>query len=390
MSAVPLPSPLSLAEVLPRIVDLAETAGRAILTTPRRPGDETIKGDGSPVTQADHAAHAVIDAGLAALAPGVPILSEEGRHLPADERAAWRTFWLVDPLDGTKEYLKGVPDYTVNIALLHEGVPVLGVVHAPARRVTYTGARGIGSTRTIDGASTRLVARRPAPGAPVRIAESRSHPSPDTEAFLAPYRSLERVAIGSSLKFCLVADGSADAYVRLGPTMEWDVAAGDAVFRWASDGEAHPSPLVYNTSTLRNDAFVIGFLPPPPAVLVVDGDQGAVAAALVDALRAAGAVTERIDAAPQEAGDQVGMRAAEAAGAGRTVVVGGPSDVVARVVATPGVLTLRVRVGTTPEAAPGDVPGLTVDPAVETPAAAADRIVRWLTTPARLHASPPA
>lgn len=114
------------------------------------------------------------------------------------------------------------------------------------------------------------------------------------------------------------------------------------------------------------------------------------AAALVDALRAAGAVTERIDAAPQEAGDQVGMRAAEAAGAGRTVVVGGPSDVVARVVATPGVLTLRVRVGTTPEAAPGDVPGLTVDPAVETPAAAADRIVRWLTTPARLHASPPA
>jgi 3'(2'), 5'-bisphosphate nucleotidase len=287
------PPPLSLAELLPRVVALADEAGRAILATPRRPGDTEVKGDGSPVTQADRAAHAIIERALAALTPGVPILSEEGEQPAYEARAGWTRFWLVDPLDGTKEYLAHVPDYTVNIALIDGGVPVLGVVHAPARHVTYAGARGVGSQRLRDGVTSRLVARAPAPGRPVRIAESRSHRSPAMEAFLAPYRVGERVAAGSSLKFGFVADGTADAYVRLGPTMEWDVAAGDAVFRWASDGAPHPSPFTYNTPSLRNDSFVVGFLPPPPAVVWFTGLSGSgkstIAAALASRLAARGA-----------------------------------------------------------------------------------------------------
>lgn len=382
-------SALPLADLLPRVVALADAAGRAILATPRRPGDEVLKGDGSPVTAADHAAHAVIDAGLRALEPGVPVLSEEGRHLRYEERAAWETLWLVDPLDGTKEYLRGVPDYTVNIALVHGGMPVLGVVHAPARGVTYTGASGLGSTRAAGGVSTGLVAGPPPPGRPVRIAESRSHPSPGLEAFLAPYRAIERVAIGSSLKFCLVADGSADAYVRLGPTMEWDVAAGDAVFRWATAGAANPSPLVYNTPTLRNAAFVIGFLPPPPGVLLVAGHDAdataAVATALARAGRAHGATVSRMDRAANEPPAAFAARLAEAEASGATVVtwIGDAGPDVAAAVCARGRLVVRVAVGAD-QAPPAGGRVLPVDPDVETPDAAAARVMRWLTGPERL------
>ena len=385
-------SALPLADLLPRVVALADAAGRAILATPRRPGDEVLKGDGSPVTAADHAAHAVIAAGLRALEPGVPMLSEEGRHLPYEARAAWETFWLVDPLDGTKEYLRGDPDYTVNIALVQGGVPVLGVVHAPARAVTYTGASGLGSTRAAGGVSTGLVAGPPPPGRPVRIAESRSHPSPGIAAFLAPYRAIERVAIGSSLKFCLVADGSADAYVRLGPTMEWDVAAGDAVFRWATAGAANPSPLVYNTPTLRNAAFVIGFLPPPPGVLLVAGHDAdataAVATALARAGRAHGATVSRMDRAADEPPAAFAARLAEAEASGATVVtrIGDAGPDLAAAACARSRLVVRVAVGAE-QAPPAGGRALPVDPDVETPDAAAARVMRWLTGPERLGPS---
>ena len=300
---VPLPPSLPpFAALLPRLVDLAEAAGAAIETC-RRSGvlDVRAKGDGSPVGRADTEAHAVIVQGLGALTPGVPVVSEEGDIADARTRADWRIWWLVDPLDGTQEFLAGVPDYTVNIALIHDGVPVAGVVHASGRGVTYFAAAGQGSWRRRDGLTARLVASPVAPGRPLTVVESRSHGSPDMAAFLAPYRVGARVAIGSSLKFCLVADGTADVYPRLGPTMEWDVAAGDAVWRWAVDDGAapHPSSLTYGKADLRNGAFVVGYLPPPPAVLWLTGLSGAgkttIAQALAARLTAAGAEAELID-----------------------------------------------------------------------------------------------
>jgi 3'(2'), 5'-bisphosphate nucleotidase len=288
--------------LLPQLVALARAAGDAIEAC-RRSGvlEVHAKGDGSPVGRADLEAQAVIVAGLGRLTPGVPIVSEEADVASADDRGAWTTWWLVDPLDGTKEFLAGVPDYTVNIALIRDGVPVAGVVHASGRGVTYYGAEGQGSWRERDGRTARLVATPPAPGRPLTVVESRSHGSPDMEAFLAPYRIGARVAIGSSLKFCLVADGTADVYARLGPTMEWDVAAGDAVWRWAvADGAApHPSMLTYGKTDLRNGPFVAGYLPSPPAVLWLTGLPGAgkttIARALASRLSAAGAAVELID-----------------------------------------------------------------------------------------------
>lgn len=295
----PMPE-MSLADLLPRIIDLAEAAGRAIEASRPDGGDVATKADGSPVGRADRDAHDCILRGLATFTPGVPVVSEEGAIPPPEMRSAWTAYWLVDPLDGTKEFLAGLPDYTVNIALVAHGVPVLGVVHAPARATTYFAAEGAGSWRRRDGVTARLVATPPPPGAPLRIAESRAHPSPEMAAFLRPYRIGQRVAIGSSLKFCLVAEGSADVYVRLGPTMAWDVAAGDCVFRWAVEGGTpHASPLTYTQPDLRNGAFVLGFLPPRPAVVWLTGLSGSGKSTIADdlarRLEALGTAVERID-----------------------------------------------------------------------------------------------
>jgi 3'(2'), 5'-bisphosphate nucleotidase len=430
----PLPSQVPpLSALMPRLAALAEAAGRAIQAVPREGAGVETKGDGSPVTRADRAAHAVIVAGLAELTPAVPVLSEEGAHAAAAERAAWTTFWLVDPLDGTKEYLNGVPDYTVNIALVHDGVPVAGVVHAPARAVTYHGAQGQGSWRHRDGLTARIIATPPAPGAALRIAESRSHRSPEIEGFLAPYRVGERVAIGSSLKFCLVAEGTADAYVRLGPTMAWDVAAGDAILRWAVEGSTpHPSTLTYNTATLKNPAFVAGFLPPPPAVLWLTGLSGAgkttIALALQRHLAALGAAVELVDGDAMRAQfpgtgfsrterdahvRRVGYLASRLEAHGvmvvaalispyrdsRAFVRGLCRDFVEIHVATdlaecerrdPKGLYARARAGTLteftgiddPYEAPAH-PDIRIDTAAETAEAAAARILAWLTAPGR-------
>lgn len=282
---------------------VADAAGRAIEAARVEP-DAGVehKADGSPVTTPDRLAHATIVTALRAITPDVPIVSEEGELPSAHERARWTRYWLVDPLDGTREFIAGRPEYTVNIALLDAGVPVIGVVHVPRDGTTYTGARGHGAWRHRPGQPpARLFARPPAAGAGVRIAESRSHGSPELDAVLADYDVRERIAIGSSLKFCLVAEGTADAYLRLGPTMEWDVAAGDAVFRWAVPAGAppHTSPLTYGKTELRNGPFVIGFLPPRPAVVWLTGLPGAgkstIATALTARLTDRGARVEPLD-----------------------------------------------------------------------------------------------
>ena len=245
--------------MLERIVALAHRAGEAILKVYETDFDVARKSDDSPVTQADLAAHHLIAEGLREFDPDTPLISEEGDLPPYEARRNWARFWLVDPLDGTKEFVKRNGEFTVNIALIEGGRPVLGVVHAPVKALTYyASSQGGAWKREGDGPPQRLASRRADPGRPLVVVSSRSHGSEKLAAFLAQYEVKEHLHAGSSLKFCLVAEGRADVYPRFGPTMEWDVAAGDCVYRHAAERGEHPSPLRYNKPDLRNDGFVIG------------------------------------------------------------------------------------------------------------------------------------
>lgn len=289
-------------DLLMAVAALAEAAGQAAL---RFYGGADLavsfKDGGSPVTAADHAAHEVIVGGLRQLTPDVPVVSEEGDIPTAETRSQWRRFWLVDPLDGTKEFISKNGEFTVNIALIQDGVPVLGVVVAPAVGRTYYAAAGLGAWRRDEGkAAIPVRSVAPEAGAPVRIVESRSHPSPELEAFLATQTVAERVLAGSSLKFCLVAEGAADLYPRFGPTMEWDTAAGDAVFRYSGIGRPRRSSLRYNQPDLRHQSFVIGGPESGPgAVVWMTGLSGAgkstIALDVVARLRARGVPVEYLD-----------------------------------------------------------------------------------------------
>lgn len=244
---------------LARLEAIARAAGAAILTHYRDGIAVERKGDNSPLTAADRAAHHTIVEGLRIWTPGIPVVSEEG-DLPASElRQGWARFWLVDPLDGTKEFIQRNGEFTVNIALIEQDEPVLGVVYAPALDLCYTAGRGLGAwKREAGGVALRIYSAAAAAATPLVVAESRSHPSAELEAYLRTVPVARRVQAGSSLKFCWVAEGKADVYPRFGTTMEWDTAAGDCVFRYSGRGAPRRSPLRYNTATLRNDHFVIG------------------------------------------------------------------------------------------------------------------------------------
>ncbi len=246
-------------DALVRVAAIAVEAGRATLEHYHVGVVAETKSDNSPVTAADRAAHRLILDRLSSWDATVPVISEEGEMPDPALRRTWNRFWLVDPLDGTKEFISRNGEFTVNIALIEYGAPVLGAVYAPALGVLYYAARGLGSwKREGDGPPVRIVSVPPSAGKPLRIVESRSHPSAELEEFLATLPVAERIPAGSSLKFCLVAEGKADVYPRFGPTMEWDVAAGDCVFRCSGAGRERRSPLTYNTPALRNEGFVIG------------------------------------------------------------------------------------------------------------------------------------
>ena len=221
-----------LANLLDRVRPIARAAGEAIRRISLEPGDVTDKADGSPLTRADLASHTTIMSGLSPLEPKLPILSEEAVPDSA-ARSGWDTFWCVDPLDGTKEFIKGLPDYTVNIAIIENAEPILGVIYVPARDQMYYAARGIGALK-VDAAGAQ-----PAPIAasarehPTSAVVSRSHLSAETEEFLARLGVAEMVKRGSSAKICAVAEGAADIYPRFGPTCLWDTAAGAAIARQA-------------------------------------------------------------------------------------------------------------------------------------------------------------
>jgi 3'(2'), 5'-bisphosphate nucleotidase len=249
------------AQLRSAVTGLAREAGRATMTyyDGSVPADVREKDDRTPVTLADEAAHRILVEGLRRIDPATPIVSEEAEAASYDTRIGWQRFWLVDPLDGTKEFIKRRAEFTVNVALIENGEPVLGVVLAPALDLLYWAVKGGGSWREQNGGRAERIYSSPQePGKPLTVVESLSHPSPELEEYLQTIPVARRVKAGSSLKFCWVAEGRADIYPRLGPTMEWDVAAGDCVYRQSGRNGERPSPLTYNKPDLRNSSFVIG------------------------------------------------------------------------------------------------------------------------------------
>jgi 3'(2'), 5'-bisphosphate nucleotidase len=243
--------------LLPQVLAIADRAGALILEHYAGKTEIALKADRSPVTAADEAAERLILAELAKLTPDIPVVAEEAvakGHMPAIEG---RLFWLVDPLDGTREFISRNGEFTVNIGLVEDGEPWLGVVTAPAKGLAWWGAAGHKVCRRESGEKTTIRARpRPTHGA-IAVA-SRSHRDPDTDAWLAKEGIEDTVSAGSSLKFCLVAEGEADLYPRFGTTMEWDTAAGHAVLR-AAGGRVRTvsgEPLRYGKPAFRNPGFI--------------------------------------------------------------------------------------------------------------------------------------
>jgi len=248
------------------VVTLAKKAGEAIMVIYQKDFDIEFKADQSPLTEADKASHNIIEAGLKDLDQknnmDIPLMSEEGKNIPYEDRKGWEYYWLVDPVDGTKEFIKKNGEFTVNIALIHNGAPVLGVVYAPALDEMYWSQKGEGAFK--DGKTLPLKTERQRET--YKIVASRSHMSEKTKDYIEAiktHKEKELVSIGSSLKICLVAEGAADIYPRLGPTMEWDTAAAHAVIIEAGmeikayeNGKAK-NKLAYNKPNLLNPFFVV-------------------------------------------------------------------------------------------------------------------------------------
>lgn len=247
---------------LSRIVSLATEAGEAIMSYYRQGETQTwTKKDDSPLTAADLASHEVIVKGLSELTPDVPVLSEESTEITWSQRQQWATYWLVDPLDGTKEFIKQNGEFTVNIALIENNQPTLAVVYAPALNKMYYASTDTGSFLSDNGqAPQRLSLVEHNPKLPVKVVGSRSHPSPEMTDFVTQFEQVEIVPTGSSLKFCLVAQGLADIYPRLGPTMEWDTGAGQCIAQCAGAtvSQFNGAPLDYNNKeSLLNPLFIV-------------------------------------------------------------------------------------------------------------------------------------
>ncbi|MCY7409611.1 MAG: 3'(2'),5'-bisphosphate nucleotidase CysQ [Chitinophagales bacterium] len=251
-----------------KIIAIAKEAGKEIMVIYAQDFSVELKGDNSPLTQADKKANGIIVNALKELHPEIPIISEETKLLSYDERKGWNTYWLVDPLDGTKEFIKKNGEFTVNIALMSDGQPVLGVVYAPAQNKTWYGVKGEGSfilnedgskVSLKKGSNWRNLQK-------LKVVASRSHLDENTLKFVEDLKNegkeVDFVSSGSSLKFCLVAEGKADVYPRFAPTMEWDTAAGQAVVEIAGGIVLNwntKERLQYNKENLLNPFFIVEF-----------------------------------------------------------------------------------------------------------------------------------
>ena len=248
---------------LEEVTAIATEAGRRILEVYERPFDVSRKDDGSPLTDADRVAHTLIVTRLAQLTPAIPILSEESALIEYRERAGWTRFWLVDPLDGTREFVNRNGEFTVNIAFIENAVPVLGVVVVPVSGVCYLAVRGQGAWKQQSGCGRIPIRVRVYRGGRATVVASRSHRGEVLERFLARLHAREgefdTASLGSSLKLCLVAEGAADVYPRLGPTSEWDTAAAQCVVEAAGGRvtDLHGTALRYNKPDILNPWFLV-------------------------------------------------------------------------------------------------------------------------------------
>jgi 3'(2'), 5'-bisphosphate nucleotidase len=269
---------------LETIVSIAKEAGDAIMKIYNRDFQIDYKDDESPLTEADTRSNEIICAALTKAYPEIPLLSEENKEVPYKERKGWEYFWLIDPIDGTKEFIKKNGEFTVNIALIHKETPVLGVVYAPALEDMYYAAKGKGAFKAIvndefwmlNGKENLQNAKRLPlqhnndPENTLTIVASKSHMSDETKDFIDHLTfNIQHptfISKGSSLKLVMVAEGTADIYPRLAPTMEWDTAAADAIVREAGkmtyqytseSGILNPEPLTYNKDSLLNPWFIV-------------------------------------------------------------------------------------------------------------------------------------
>jgi 3'(2'), 5'-bisphosphate nucleotidase len=245
------------------LLDISRDAGVAILKiyNDLNLADQVdYKSDNSPLTLADQASHDVIMKGLRAHYPQIPILSEEGGNIPYEERKHMTYYWCVDPLDGTKEFINRNGEFTVNIALIHDRKPVAGFIYAPVLDTFYYSCNG--EAWKITGGDKQPLKVNNSTGNRIAV-RSKSHPSPEEEVVLDQYDVVNSISVGSSLKFCMVAEGKADVYYRFGPTMEWDTAAGQAVLEGAGGTvyrKTGPDRFTYNKENLLNGSFLgLGF-----------------------------------------------------------------------------------------------------------------------------------
>ncbi|MDT8410277.1 MAG: 3'(2'),5'-bisphosphate nucleotidase CysQ [Wenzhouxiangellaceae bacterium] len=252
-----------LQKLVPGLLEACRQAALAILEVyDRADFDISSKDDASPLTAADMASHYSLVAALERLTPDIPILSEESVDIGFEQRRRWDRLWVVDPLDGTREFIKRNGEFTINVALVEQQRPVLGIIAIPVTGQAYTGVVGRGAMRWTDYRDGEPIETRRPPADPPVVLGSRSHANPRTEAYFEQLGEHEKISRGSALKFCSVAAGEADLYPRLGPTSEWDTAAGEAIVT-AAGGKvclADGRPMRYNarTTTLNGDFMVAG------------------------------------------------------------------------------------------------------------------------------------
>ena len=246
-------------ELIEQLIEISKEAGKAILEVYNTNFDYQIKEDLSPLTQADTVSHNIICDRLKILTPDIPIISEENSDIPFNIRSLWKKYWLIDPLDGTKEFIKRNGEFTVNIALIENNMPILGVIYIPISNQTYWGSNNLGSFYIQGNRKAIQINVSQNSENPLTIATSASHPSKDLGNLLEKIKNYKIIKKGSSIKLCLVACGEADVYLRLGPTSEWDIAAGDAIIKFAGGNIISISgePLSYNLEeSFLNPKFI--------------------------------------------------------------------------------------------------------------------------------------
>lgn len=251
---------LSLIQLLPEVVKVAEKAGEAMLDIYANGDYETkYKEDNSPLTRADMESHNIILNAMNGLDPAIELLSEESEQVSYEQRRSWNRYWLVDPLDGTKEFIKRSGEFTVNIALIENGRSILGVVYAPAIDRLYYAAKGLGAFKKEKKGKPYAIKASGMFSGKLKIVASRFHATKELDWFLNQIDDYEKIDMGSSLKLCLVADGSANLYPRLGPTMEWDTAAAHCIVVEAGGNvtDLLGNPLRYNKPDLLNTHFIV-------------------------------------------------------------------------------------------------------------------------------------